>query len=72
MCAVSTTSGAHQVGDGEESLLYYERLDVAELEGDLVKAIQAADAPKAARVHQRLLAARMTLTKGELASCEGG
>jgi len=56
----------------KESLLYYERLDVAELEGDLVKAIQAADAAKAARVHQRLLAAKMTLIRAELASYEGG
>jgi hypothetical protein len=37
-----------------------------------VKAIQAADASKAARVHQRLLAAKMTLIEGELASYEGG
>ena len=56
----------------KESLLYYERLDVAELEGDLVKAIQAGEASKAARIHQRLLAAKLTLVKRELASYEAG
>ena len=56
----------------KESLLYYERLDVAELEGDLVKAIQAGEASKAARIHQRLLAAKLTLVKRELASYEPG
>ena len=56
----------------KESLLYYGRLDVAELEGDLARAIQAMDAPKAAQIHKRLLAARMTLIKGELDSYAGG
>ena len=56
----------------KESLLYYERLDVAEFEGDLVKAIQAGDPEKTARVHRKLLAAKLTLIEGEIASSEGG
>lgn len=55
----------------QESLLYYERLDVVELEGDLVKALQAGDAAKASQVHQRILVARMKLMERELASFHG-
>ncbi len=54
----------------KESLLYYERLEVAELEGDLVKAIQSGNAAKIATVHQRLLAAKLKLVQRELAGYE--
>jgi hypothetical protein len=49
-----------------ESLEYYERLQIAELEGDLLKAIEARDADKAATVMAKLAAA-----KKQLAALEG-
>lgn len=56
----------------KESLLYYERLEVAELEGDLAKAIRAGNPEKTARVHRKLLAARLALARGELAGYDEG
>jgi hypothetical protein len=52
----------------KESLLYYEGLDVAELEGDLVKAIRAGDQEKTRTVYRRLLEARIELAQRELES----
>lgn len=49
----------------KEMLDYYARLEVAELEGDLLKAYQAGDLEKLARKYQQLLEAR-----GELAGRE--
>lgn len=54
----------------KESLLYYERLDVAELEGDLAKAIRAGNPEKTAKVHRKLLAARLALLEREIAGLE--
>lgn len=54
----------------KESLLYYERLDVVELEGDLLRAMQKGDPSKTARVYRRLLKARITLAQRELASLD--
>ncbi|UCC24903.1 MAG: hypothetical protein JSU98_14395 [Gemmatimonadales bacterium] len=51
----------------KESLLYYERLDVAELEGDLLKAIQSGDGARTVSVHRKLLTARIHLAEQELA-----
>ena len=56
----------------KESLLYYERLDVAELEGDLIKAIHSGNAEKTAKVHHRLLAAKLTLVQRELSAYQEG
>jgi hypothetical protein len=50
----------------KESLLYYERLDVAELEGDLFKAIHGGDQGKIERIYRRLLKARIILAEREL------
>lgn len=49
----------------KEMLDYYARLEVAELEGDLLKASQAGDLERLARKYQQLLEAR-----GELAAQE--
>jgi len=46
----------------KESLDYYKLLDVAELEGDLVKAIAAGNAEKIKKYYQRLAAARIALS----------
>lgn len=51
----------------KESLDYYQRLEVAELEGDLLKAIAAGDMKKAKGYSARLAKARMALAKVELA-----
>ena len=51
----------------KESLDYYERLEVAELEADLAKAIEAADSAKTATVYRKLIAARKRLTEAEQA-----
>lgn len=49
----------------KEMLDYYERLDVAEGEGDLLKAILAGDPAKTRRVYAKLLAARANLVRNE-------
>lgn len=49
----------------KEMLDYYERLDLAEGEGDLLKAIVAGDVSKIRREYTKLLAARSILTQIE-------
>jgi len=49
----------------KESLDYYARLEVAELEGDLLKAVVAGDPPKAVAKYRKLVAARLSLAEGE-------
>ena len=51
----------------KEMLDYYTRLEVAELEGDLLKAFKKGDTEKLARVYQRLIVARAALGEGEKA-----
>lgn len=48
-----------------ESLDYYKLLDVAELEGDLVKAIAHGDMPKTAAKYKKLTQARIELNAAE-------
>lgn len=50
----------------KESLDYYRLLEVAELEGDVVKAVAAGDALKIRKYYQRLAKARVTLAQAEL------
>jgi len=52
----------------KEMIDYYQRLQVAELEGDLLKATRAGNAEKVMALYVRLLAARTTLSAGESAS----
>jgi len=49
----------------KESLEYYERLEVAELEGDLLTAIQAGDQDKIRKKYKLLLDAKSALVKAE-------
>jgi len=51
----------------KEMLDYYERLEVAEIEGDLYKAVQKKDMAKAARYFKKLSAARQKLAQIEAA-----
>ncbi|MHB8771708.1 MAG: DUF5661 family protein [Syntrophales bacterium] len=51
----------------KESLDYYLLLDVAELEGDLLKAVAAGNARKAKGYYKRLALARIALAKAEIA-----
>lgn len=51
----------------KEMLDYYERLEVAELEGDLLKAMAAGDFEKGTMKYRQLLAARIELTEAEQA-----
>jgi hypothetical protein len=51
----------------KEMLDYYTRLEVAELEGDLLKAFKRGDTAKLARVYQKLIVARAALGEGEKA-----
>ena len=51
----------------EESLDYYKRLEVAELEGDLLKATIAGDSAKVAALYKRLVKARLALSQAEAA-----
>ena len=52
----------------KEMLDYYDRLDVAEVEGDLLKATRAGNAEKVMRLYKRLIAARAALTAKESTS----
>ena len=49
----------------KEMLDYYDRLNVAELEGDLLKATRAGNADKTLGLYRRLLAARAALLAAE-------
>ena len=51
----------------KESLEYYKLLDVAELEGDLMKAIAAGNSKKTKNYYNRLAQAKITLAKAEVA-----
>ena len=50
----------------KESMDYYKLLEVAELEGDLVKAVAGGDAEKIKKYYQRLAVARIALSQAEL------
>ncbi len=50
----------------KESLDYYKLLEVAELEGDLVKAVAAGDAEKIKKYYRKLASARIALNQAEL------
>jgi hypothetical protein len=49
---------------------YYIRLNVAELEGDLLKASKKGDAEKLTRIYNKLIIARAALSEWE--NTEGG
>jgi hypothetical protein len=49
----------------KETLDYYERLEVAELEGDLLKAVVAKNSAKVESLYRKLLAAKLDLAKVE-------
>ena len=49
----------------KETMDYYQRLDVAELEGDLLKAMTAKDLSKAADKYRKLLKAKLALAQAE-------
>ena len=49
----------------KEMLDYYTRLEVAEIEGDMLKASQAGDEKKLAAYYKKLVAARVELAKAE-------
>jgi hypothetical protein len=50
----------------KESLEYYKLLEVAELEGDLVKAVAKGNVEKVKKYYKRLAAARIELSRAEL------
>lgn len=50
----------------KEALDYYQRLEVAEIEGDLLKAISAKRADKARKYYKKLAGARCALSRIEL------
>jgi len=49
----------------KETLDYYERLEVAELEGDLLKATLAGNAQKVPVLYKKLVAAKLELSQAE-------
>jgi hypothetical protein len=49
----------------KETLDYYERLEVAELEGDLLKAMVSGNAQKVASLYRKLVAAKLELSQAE-------
>ena len=54
----------------KESLDYYKLLEVAELEGDLVKAVSAGNSAKIKKYYKKLAAARIALSQAELKRIE--
>jgi hypothetical protein len=50
----------------KESLDYYKLLEVAELEGDMVKAVAKGNVEKVKKYYKRLAAARIALSQAEL------
>ena len=50
----------------KETLDYYSRLEVAELEGDLLKALSAGDLAKVAEKYRKLVHARLALSAHEV------
>lgn len=50
----------------KETLDYYERLEVAEIEGDLLKALQSKDYEKVAKLYERLVKAKHKLAQTEI------
>jgi hypothetical protein len=58
-------TGKIVVAHMKETLDYYERIDVAELEGDLLKAFRRKDFKKATSVYKRLISARISLSQSE-------
>jgi hypothetical protein len=49
----------------KESLDYYQRLEVAEIEGDLLKAVAGKNAQKVAILYKKLVKAKLELSKAE-------
>ena len=49
----------------KESLDYYQRLEVAEIEGDLLKAVAVKNAQKVAALYEKLVKAKLELSKAE-------
>lgn len=49
----------------KESLDYYQRLEVAEIEGNLLKAVVSKNASKVASLYEKLVKARLELSKAE-------
>jgi len=49
----------------KESLDYYQRLEVAEIEGDLLKAVVSKNTPKVAALYEKLVKARHLLSQAE-------
>jgi hypothetical protein len=49
----------------KESLDYYQRLDVAEIEGDLLKAVASNNAQKVLALYKKLVKAKQELSQAE-------
>ena len=49
----------------KESLDYYKRLEVAEIEGDLLKAVDASDSAKVQSLYEKLIRAKLLLAQTE-------
>ena len=49
----------------KETLDYYQRLEVAEIEGDLLKAVTSKNASKVAALYEKLLRAKHELSQAE-------
>jgi len=49
----------------KESLDYYQRLEVAEIEGDILKAVVSKNAPKVVALYEKLVKAKLELSQAE-------
>lgn len=68
----ANVTGNHPILTGQivlahfkESLDYYQRLEVVEIEGDLLKAVAAKNAPKVEALYRKLIKAKSALSQAE-------
>jgi hypothetical protein len=59
-------TGKIAIAHFKETLDYYQRLDVAEIEGDLLKAVVSKNAAKVATLYEKLIKAKYQLSQVEL------
>jgi hypothetical protein len=58
-------TGKIVVAHMKETLDYYKLLEVAEIEGDLIKAVAAKNSKKVETLYKKLIKAKLILTKAE-------
>jgi hypothetical protein len=66
LCKSAHSTGKIVLAHLKELLDYYERLEVAEIEGDILKAVGNKNYEKAAALYEKLLKAKLELSQIEI------